>query len=303
MGGGSPLYPSHLPLSPLQHGAVAVLSSIGALLRHVQLHTMVSCAELMQAAESRPRSSCWRDHRPIRSEAPACSYEARCSGTEDTGRTTAHHGKAVSTWLQVLVDAELYIGSRTPAPAIVGAFQATHLVAPTPSSWAAEASMLTTAPLSGASARATVCFMQAGEGSVHDSNDRFVQDEELAYVLTRMREVHDFWHVLFDCHTNVFGELALKAVEFVQTGVPMTGLAVLGAQYRLKPADRQLLQETFLPWAVRAGTRSRDLMNIYYEENFQEDLEDMRRRYNILPAPPVPLHLAKKRAATEVHSA
>lgn len=45
---------------------------------------------------------------------------------------------------------------------------------------------------------------------------RFVDDPELAYVITRMREVHDFWHVLFDCHTNVFGELALKALEFVQ---------------------------------------------------------------------------------------
>ncbi len=29
-------------------------------------------------------------------------------------------------------------------------------------------------------------------------------------------QVHDFWHVLFGCHTNVFGEVALKAVEFVQ---------------------------------------------------------------------------------------
>ena len=45
---------------------------------------------------------------------------------------------------------------------------------------------------------------------------RFVDDVELAYVATRMREVHDFWHVLFDCDTNVFGETALKALEFVQ---------------------------------------------------------------------------------------
>jgi hypothetical protein len=45
---------------------------------------------------------------------------------------------------------------------------------------------------------------------------RLVDDDELAYVITRAREVHDFWHVLFDCHTNVFGELALKALEFVQ---------------------------------------------------------------------------------------
>lgn len=31
-------------------------------------------------------------------------------------------------------------------------------------------------------------------------------------------QVHDFWHVLTGCHTNVFGELALKALEFVQVG-------------------------------------------------------------------------------------
>lgn len=45
---------------------------------------------------------------------------------------------------------------------------------------------------------------------------RFVDDAELAYVLTRAREVHDFWHVLFDCNTDIFGELAIKGLEFVQ---------------------------------------------------------------------------------------
>lgn len=45
---------------------------------------------------------------------------------------------------------------------------------------------------------------------------RFVDDEELAYVAQRAREVHDLWHVLFNCKTSVLGELALKAVEFVQ---------------------------------------------------------------------------------------
>jgi ubiquinone biosynthesis protein Coq4 len=45
---------------------------------------------------------------------------------------------------------------------------------------------------------------------------RFVDDEELAYIAVRSREVHDFWHVLFDCPTTVTGELALKMVEWVQ---------------------------------------------------------------------------------------
>ena len=49
---------------------------------------------------------------------------------------------------------------------------------------------------------------------------RFLEDPELAFVAARAREVHDFWHVLFGCHTNVFGELALKAGEFVQVSCP-----------------------------------------------------------------------------------
>lgn len=45
---------------------------------------------------------------------------------------------------------------------------------------------------------------------------RFVDDARLAYVATRYRQVHDLWHVLFDCHTSLLGETALKALEFVQ---------------------------------------------------------------------------------------
>ncbi len=63
------------------------------------------------------------------------------------------------------------------------------------------------------------------QACTHLHGHRFVDDEELAYVITRCREVHDFWHVLFDCHTNVFGELALKGLEFVQaSGVQAGGM-------------------------------------------------------------------------------
>ena len=45
---------------------------------------------------------------------------------------------------------------------------------------------------------------------------RFIDDVELAYVAQRARETHDLWHVMFSCPTTVAGELALKALEFVQ---------------------------------------------------------------------------------------
>lgn len=60
----------------------------------------------------------------------------------------------------------------------------------------------------------------------------------------------------------------------MQTGLPMTALSVAGAQYRLPPSDRAVLTRDFLPWALRAGTRSTDLMCLYYEEHF-----DVRRSH------------------------
>ncbi len=51
---------------------------------------------------------------------------------------------------------------------------------------------------------------------------RLVDDVELAYVMTRYREVHDFWHVLLGpLPTSVLAELAVKWVETVQLGLPM----------------------------------------------------------------------------------
>eukprot|EP00803_Ostreobium_quekettii_P006550 evm.model.scf_589.9 EVM.evm.TU.scf_589.9 scf_589:65136-67435(+) len=114
---------------------------------------------------------------------------------------------------------------------------------------------------------------------------RFVDDEELAYVAARYREVHDFWHVLFGCPTTVSGELALKALEFVQTGLPMTALAVAGAQWKLPKDIRDQLMFQHIPWAVRAGLRSRDLMCIHYERHYGEQLQDLRKHLRIIRAP------------------
>jgi len=39
--------------------------------------------------------------------------------------------------------------------------------------------------------------------------------------MTRYREVHDFWHVLCELPPTVLGEITLKWLEAVQTGLPM----------------------------------------------------------------------------------
>jgi len=114
---------------------------------------------------------------------------------------------------------------------------------------------------------------------------RFVDDEELAYVATRYREVHDFWHVVFDCPTTILGELALKTVEYQQTGLPMCALSVAGGQYKLKTSERRILFRRYLPWAWRAGQRCEHLMSIEYEKHFGTDLEECRKLWGVVTCP------------------
>ncbi|KAH7428028.1 hypothetical protein KP509_10G071900 [Ceratopteris richardii] len=116
---------------------------------------------------------------------------------------------------------------------------------------------------------------------------RFMDSDELAYVATRAREVHDFWHVLFKLPTNLIGESALKMLEFQQIHLPMCFLSVVGGTIRLKPAKRDLLLRTYLPWAMKAGSSCDDLMCIYYEKHFHEDLNEVRNKWGIIPAPSV----------------
>ncbi|XP_076902691.1 ubiquinone biosynthesis protein COQ4 homolog, mitochondrial-like [Bidens hawaiensis] len=119
---------------------------------------------------------------------------------------------------------------------------------------------------------------------------RFMETEELAYVAMSAREVHDFWHTLFGLPTNFIGESALKVIEFEQMLLPVCFLSVTGGTTRFCEKQRSLFYKHYFPWAVRAGMNATDLMCVYYEKHFYEDLEEVRRKWVIIPAPDPSIH-------------
>ncbi|KAI1811673.1 Coq4-domain-containing protein [Poronia punctata] len=124
------------------------------------------------------------------------------------------------------------------------------------------------------------------EGVTPDTRSavRYVDDEECAYVIQRYRESHDFYHALTGLPVVREGEVALKAFEFANTLLPMTGLSVL-AVATLKPAERARFWSTYGPWAVRNGLRSEEVINVYWEEELETDVVELRARLGI-EAPP-----------------
>lgn len=121
---------------------------------------------------------------------------------------------------------------------------------------------------------------------------KYIDDEECAYVMQRYRECHDFFHALTGLPVMVEGEVALKAFEFANTLLPMTGLSMF-AVIRLKPAERKRFFSIYLPWALSNGMKSKEVLNVYWEEQLERDVDELRAELGI--EKPVDLRDIRKR--------
>ncbi|XP_042230899.1 ubiquinone biosynthesis protein COQ4 homolog, mitochondrial-like isoform X2 [Homarus americanus] len=114
---------------------------------------------------------------------------------------------------------------------------------------------------------------------------QFVDDPELAYVMQRYREGHDLFHTIFGMPTNMLGEVAVKWIEAIQTGLPMCyGAAVFGP-LRFRPKQRQKYLQVYLPWALRVGKSAKLVMNIYFEKRWEQPMCELRDELCIEPPP------------------
>lgn len=107
------------------------------------------------------------------------------------------------------------------------------------------------------------------------SEVKYIDDEECAYVMQRYRECHDFYHAITGLPVMVEGEISLKAFEFANTLLPMAALSLF-AVTRLKPVERSRFWQTYLPWALTNGLRSNEIINVYWEEQLDRDIDDLR---------------------------
>ena len=113
---------------------------------------------------------------------------------------------------------------------------------------------------------------------------RYIDDAEAAFVMQRYRECHDFYHALTGLPVVREGEVALKAFEFANTALPMTGLAVLSV-FTLKRSERDRFWRVYGPWAVANGVNAQHVINVYWEEELETDVDELRHRLGIQKPP------------------
>jgi len=114
---------------------------------------------------------------------------------------------------------------------------------------------------------------------------QYVDDEDLAFVMKRYREIHDLVHAVLDMPTDMVGETLVKWVEALQTGLPMcVGGAVMGPVRFTKNSQFARFRKR-RPWAIKVGQDAKFLQNVYYEERWEQDIDDLREELRIEPPP------------------
>ncbi|KAL5604371.1 hypothetical protein BROUX41_002343 [Berkeleyomyces rouxiae] len=131
---------------------------------------------------------------------------------------------------------------------------------------------------------------------------KYIDDPECAYVFQRYRESHDFLHTLTGLPIVREGEIALKAFEFANTLIPMTGLSTF-SYFTVKGDQRQRLRDIYLPWALRNGLRAKEVINVYWEEWLEKDVNDLRKELGIEPPPDMRTLRKKAREMKKAHQA
>ncbi|XP_060768820.1 ubiquinone biosynthesis protein COQ4 homolog, mitochondrial isoform X2 [Neoarius graeffei] len=124
---------------------------------------------------------------------------------------------------------------------------------------------------------------------------KFIDDEELAYVMQRYREVHDLVHTILGMPTNM---LAVKWFEAAQTGLPMCIMGAVLGPLRLSTRRMQMLATSLGPWALRSGSRARCMLSVFYERRWDQNLEELREELNIEP-PPLIMPTKSNKATSE----
>ncbi|KAH9970570.1 ubiquinone biosynthesis protein Coq4 [Lactifluus volemus] len=131
----------------------------------------------------------------------------------------------------------------------------------------------------------------------------YIDDPELAYVMQRYRECHDFYHALCGLPVSVEYELALKVFEFANLGLPSAALST-AAVVRLNATKRARFLSEYVPWALRCGSASRSMITVYWEERWAQDLRELKEELGIWDPPPPkwrkPLSEAKEATARRV---
>ncbi|MGE5185083.1 MAG: Coq4 family protein [Acidobacteriota bacterium] len=116
---------------------------------------------------------------------------------------------------------------------------------------------------------------------VFDTPPEEIRDPRVKYVVQRVRQTHDLWHVVTGCDTDPAGEVALQAFTFAQTRAPSTAILAIAGTLRGLRHTPMLPRE--VAKAFLAGRRADKLVTFPWEDHWATPLADVRALLGVEP--------------------
>lgn len=112
-----------------------------------------------------------------------------------------------------------------------------------------------------------------------------VTDPRLSYVIQRMRQTHDLWHVVTGCETDPAGEIALQAFTFAQVRAPGNALLALAGVVRGARQQPGIVRDVIALY--RRGARAQPLPSFPWEDHWATPVSEVRAMLGLPIEPPV----------------
>ncbi|AFY44984.1 Coq4 family protein [Nostoc sp. PCC 7107] len=108
--------------------------------------------------------------------------------------------------------------------------------------------------------------------------------DDTSYVLTRLRQTHDIWHLVTGLGSSVNGELGLQAFCLAQIRIPLPILLIAGGLLRTlftAPDELGNLLEN-IAIGYRMGAKAKPLLAQKWEDNWDKPLSTWRKELDII---------------------
>ncbi len=108
-------------------------------------------------------------------------------------------------------------------------------------------------------------------------------NDDISYVLFRLRQTHDLWHIVTGCNTDVVDELALKAFEIPQARRTMSVVLLAGGILRVmfnNPEDLDRLLDR-IAVMYRMGAKAKPFLAQKWEEDWEKPLSRWREELGV----------------------
>jgi ubiquinone biosynthesis protein Coq4 len=111
-------------------------------------------------------------------------------------------------------------------------------------------------------------------------------EDDISYILLRMRQAHDIWHIVTGFGTDSIGELGLQAFSLAQTRLPLPVILLAGGLLKTlkEPENLDNLLDRVAA-GYKMGSKAKPLLAQKWEEHWDKPLSEWRSELGVEPMP------------------